>query len=699
MTTPDWLILNVDDEPAIRYAKTRALQRGGFKVMEATTGQQALACVENYRPALVVCDVKLPDMSGLEVSAVIKERFPGTLILQVSASFVTALDRAAGLERGADSYLTEPVEPEELVASVRALLRLKEYETELRAANARREFIFTLAERQRQLITPDAIMQMTAELLGQKFLGYRAGFYRVTEGGAMEFLAGWASGPLPLLTGTVTASTLLSDNIIEQYRRGHTLATDDVKRLDAPVSGSFSALSVPILRADTWEATLFVHARPGRGWHADEVSLVEEVAQLTWDAVERARAIQTLRAINENLEERIATRSRELLRAEEQLRQAQKMEAVGQLTGGIAHDFNNLLTGIIGGINVVRNRIAKGKMDDVSRFMDEIVNSAHRAASLTHRLLAFSRRQALDFSAVDVNTMVQSLLELFRRTVGENIEMEMKAGSDLWPARTDANQLETALLNLIINARDAMPKGGRIVISVENLAVKKGDAKIDLHPGDYVVLRVTDTGAGMPKDVIDRVFDPFFTTKPVGQGTGLGLSMVYGFAKQSGGAVEIESEVDKGTAVSIFIPRALQAAEPHEAAQSRTDFKSASGETVMLVEDSPSVRMVVTDLLKELGYQVIVCSEGQEAADYVSANAQKIDLLISDVGLPGLNGRQVAEIGLQKWPALKVLFITGYAEAAVHRAEFLPPGAQLIAKPFELDALAKKVVEMLAAKR
>jgi signal transduction histidine kinase/DNA-binding response OmpR family regulator len=700
MSGSDWLILNVDDRQPIRYAKTRALQRAGFNVMEATTGQQALACVENYRPALVVLDVKLPDMSGLDVSAAIKKDFPGTLVLQVSASFVTTLDRVAGLERGADSYLTEPVEPEELVASVRALLRLKQYEVELRAANSRREFIFTLAERQRQLITPDAIMQMTSELLGQKLLAYRTGFYRVTDPDLLEFLSCWSSGQLPRLSGLASAAETLGDALIEQYRQGRSLVTPHATHPMPKNEGlDYSAVGAPILRADFWEATLFVSAAPGRSWYPDEVALVEEVAQLTWDAVERARAIQTLRNVSENLEERIASRSRELLRAEEQLRQAQKMEAVGQLTGGIAHDFNNLLTGIIGGINVVRNRIAKGQMNDVTRFMDEVVNSAHRAASLTHRLLAFSRRQALDFSATDVNKMVQSLLELFRRTVGENIEMELQAGADLWPARTDANQLETALLNLIINARDAMPTGGRVVISTENFAVKKGDAQIDLLPGDYVVLRVVDTGAGMPKDVIDRVFDPFFTTKPVGQGTGLGLSMVYGFAKQSGGAVEIESEERKGTAVSIFIPRAAQAAETRATAQSRDNLKSATGETVMLVEDSPSVRMVVADLLKELGYQVVVCSEGQEAADFFSVNERAINLLISDVGLPGLNGRQVAEIGLQKWPAMKVLFITGYAEAAVHRAEFLPSGAQLIAKPFELDALARKITEMLAADR
>jgi len=374
------------------------------------------------------------------------------------------------------------------------------------------------------------------------------------------------------------------------------------------------------------------------------------------------------------------------------------MEAVGQLTGGIAHDFNNLLTGIIGGINVVRGRIAKGKMDDVTRFMDEVVNSAHRAAALTHRLLAFSRRQALNFKAIDVNSMVQSVLELFRRTVGENIELVVNPGKDLWPARTDANQLETALLNLVINARDAMPNGGRIVISIENVTITKDAAKADLPAGEYVALRVADTGTGMPKEIVDRVFDPFFTTKPVGQGTGLGLSMVYGFAKQSGGAVEIETAVGKGTVVSILVPRAPGEAGAVGEARADSELKSASGERVMVVEDSPSVRMLMADLLKELGYDVIVCSEGQEAADFFSGDRQKVDLLISDVGLPGLNGRQVAEIGLQKWPAMKVLLITGYAEAAVHRAEFLPPGAQLMSKPFELEALAAKVAEMLSAR-
>ncbi len=385
-----------------------------------------------------------------------------------------------------------------------------------------------------------------------------------------------------------------------------------------------------------------------------------------------------------------------LRETEERLRQSQKMEALGQLTGGIAHDFNNLLQGISGSIEVVRKRIAAGRMDDVDRFMDSANNAAHRAAALIHRLLAFARRQSLDSRQVDVNRLVGSMEELLRRTLGENIGLNVVVSEGVWPAHSDENQLESAILNLAINARDAMPKGGTLTIETRNATMDDAYARETegLQAGDYAAIRVTDTGTGMPADVLAKVFEPFFTTKPIGQGTGLGLSMIYGFAKQSGGHVRIQSTVGQGTTVSLYLPRHAVDEAAGDAAPETVDPAQSEGETVMVIEDDAAVRMIVIDELNELGYKTL------EAVDATSAiplleSARKIDLLISDVGLPGMNGRQIAEIARQHRPGLRVLFMTGYAENAASRSDFLAPGMQMIPKPFAMDDLAARIRDML----
>jgi signal transduction histidine kinase len=486
--------------------------------------------------------------------------------------------------------------------------------------------------------------------------------------------------------------------LVECYAAGRTIAVADVlENSAAPPGPSFAAIGTPLMRGREWCCTLFVHAAVGRQWRPAEISLVEEVGKLTWDAVLRARANRDLRALNVNLEERIAERSRKLLAAEAQLRQSQKMEAVGQLTGGLAHDFNNLLTAIIGGVNLIRRRIERGDMDSLGPIMDEVVKSAHNAANLVQRLLAFSRQQSLDVKPLDVNAMVRSIKGLLERSIEESITLRLCLDPELAPAATDANQLETAILNLVINARDAMPDGGAITISTANRHVAADEAKTGLAPGDYVLLTVADTGTGMSSDVIDKAFEPFFTTKPVGQGTGLGLSMVYGFAKQARGHVEIESELNSGTNVCIYLPRASSQPMPAESPALEGALSPAAGETVLVAEDNPGVRMIIADLLQEMSFDSIIVADGQQAVD-VMKSGRKIDLLITDVGLPGMNGRQVAEFGRNKWPEMKVLFITGYAEAAKHRADFLLPGANLLAKPFQMESLATKIHELLTKK-
>ena len=381
----------------------------------------------------------------------------------------------------------------------------------------------------------------------------------------------------------------------------------------------------------------------------------------------------------------------ELAAAQDALRQSQKMEAIGHLTGGIAHDFNNLLTGIIGSLDLIRRRMRTAtRPEDIPRFMDAATTSAHRAAALTHRLLAFARRQSLDSRPNDVNRLIASIEDLLRRTLGERIQLHSQLAADLWAAFTDANQLENAILNLAINSRDAMPDGGTLTISTANAQFTKTNASRyeGLEPGDYVVIRVADTGIGMSSDVLARATDPFFTTKQVGEGTGLGLSMISGFARQSRGHLHIQSQVGQGTTVELFLPRALQDAIQLTA---RTDVAPRGrGETILVVEDDGTVRSIITDVLEELGYLVFSAPDARAAIPMLQSN-QPIHLMVSDVVLPHINGRKLAEVARAARPDLKVLFVSGYAEEATLRADFLDPGMDMLTKPFALDALGAKV--------
>jgi CheY-like chemotaxis protein/anti-sigma regulatory factor (Ser/Thr protein kinase) len=346
----------------------------------------------------------------------------------------------------------------------------------------------------------------------------------------------------------------------------------------------------------------------------------------------------------------------------------------------------------------MKRRIAAGRLDDVQRFIDASSTSAHRAAALTHRLLAFARRQPLDPRSVDVNQLILGMEDLLRRSVGEQVNMHFVLADGLWPAMTDANQLENALLNLVINSRDAMPDGGRITIETARAVMHEGDVLAEVEPGDYTVICVTDTGTGMSPITLTKVFDPFFTTKPIGQGTGLGLSMVYGFAKQSRGHVRIESEVGQGTTVRLYLPRHDLAIAERAVPGSRQHMPQGDGETVLLVEDEPSVRMLIADVLNELGYASIEAPDAESALPLL-ASSRRLDLMITDVGLPGLSGRQLADIAREHRPELKVLFVTGYAEHAAKRADFLAPGMQMVTKPFSLEAVAITIREMIEGRR
>ncbi|MFN3818050.1 PAS domain S-box protein [Blastomonas sp.] len=446
-------------------------------------------------------------------------------------------------------------------------------------------------------------------------------------------------------------------------------------------------------RADGTYSDIFDRGHVFRDDTGQAVRMIGAMLDLTV----RKRAESELRELNETLEARVRERTEELMTAQDALRQSQKMEAVGQLTGGLAHDFNNLLTGISGSLEMMQARIARGRVDDVERYIAAARGAADRAAALTHRLLAFARRQTLAPKPTNITLLVAGMEDLICRTVGPAIRLEIGTGEELWPSLIDSSQLENAVLNLCINARDAMPGGGVIAIETRNCTMDEQSAgQHGLAQGDYISLCVADTGTGMSPDIIAKAFDPFFTTKPMGEGTGLGLSMIYGFAKQSGGSVSMSSEVGAGTKVCIYLPRHFGDVEPAAAAIGfDASPHAAAGETVLVIDDEPTVRMLVAEVLTDLGYTAIEAVDGVAGLKVLESDL-RIDLLVTDVGLPGgLNGRQVAEAARAVRHDLKVLFITGYAEASVFGCGQVDQEMHVLTKPFSVEVLAARIRELI----
>jgi PAS domain S-box-containing protein len=528
------LVLNVDDDAANRYVKTRSLSLGEMEVLEAEDGMTALALIAKRHPSLVLLDVNLPDVDGLEVCRRIKANWPDIIVLQISATAISTADKVIGLESGADCYLTTPVEPMELIAVARAMLRLRHAETQAQEAG----------ERYRMIVES-------------------AVDYAIFTCGLDGRITSWNSGAQAVL------GYAPEDIIGEPCAR--IFMADDVGA-DVPEAEMRAAHDGMSVRAERWH-----RRRDGtRFWSSGRMVALRdrrgEVAgylKILYDRSVEKQARDALEALNSELEDRVGERTRDLAeaneklrseiaeraRASEQIRQLQKMEALGQLTGGIAHDFNNLLTAILGGLEVTRRRTEDPRS---LRLIDSSISAAQRGAKLIAQLMAFARKQHLRMEYLPLNTLVREMHELLERSVGGAVRLEYDMAPDAWPVMADASQVQTALLNLAINARDAMPSGGTLRIASGNLCVE--DAEADLPAGEYATVVVQDSGTGMSEEVQARLFEPFFTTKEVGKGTGLGLAQVYGFVRQSGGTVRVHSVVGEGTTITILLPRATSQA-------------------------------------------------------------------------------------------------------------------------------------------
>ncbi len=634
----DSRVLIVDDNAATRYALRRRLERHGYQVLEAGTGSDGLALIRSEAIDGLILDVNLPDMSGFDIVRTLRAE-PRTALLpviHVSAASIQTGDIVTGLEAGADAYLVHPVDPDVLLATLRTLLRVRVTEDALRASEARFREIFVNVSAPIAVLDADLAVHECNHAFAQLTDG---------DGGLRRCFADDQASMLDELRARLAAGERWKGSLTMQVH-------GEARETEWQVSPyRDSALSLVFVE-DVTE-----HRRRER---LHKAQLDDATSQLAHEVAERART-------------------------EAQLLQMQKMEALGNLTGGIAHDFNNMLTGIITSLELIQKRVGERRLDRVQLYTDAALNSAMSAAALTHRLLAFARKQPLDNRAVDVNERIRSLEEMLVRTIGEQISLTLELNGKPSIALVDPSQLESAVLNLVINARDALPRGGHIWVTTYT-AHSSGDP--NLADGAYIALSVRDDGTGIEHGLIDKVFDPFFTTKPVGQGTGLGLSTIYGFARQSGGHAGIRSAPGRGTEVTVLLPVSSEPLLEQDATE-QTDYRGA-GEHVLIVEDVLSVRAFVAEVLEEAGYRCTQAGDVETALVHLQSAAQ-IDLLLTDVGLPRMNGRELAGRARALRQGLPILFMTGYAEKAINREVFLSSGMELLAKPFKMNELLEKV--------
>ncbi|ETF09592.1 response regulator [Pseudomonas glycinis] len=637
----DIRLLIVDDNVATRYALRRRLERHGYTVLEAGTGSDGLALIESEALDALILDVNLPDMSGFDIVRLLRAD-PRTALLpviHVSAASIQTGDIITGLNAGADAYLIHPVDPDVLLATLRTLLRVRDTENALRESEARFREIFA------NVSAPIAVLDAN----------------------------------LKVHECNHAFAQLIVDNRDQQALR-ECFAEDQCSILDE--------LRLRLVDGERWKGTLNMRVQGEireTQWQISPYRTPELSLVFVEDVTEHRHRERSHLARLDDTTTQLAKEVAERVHAEAQLLQVQKMDALGKLTGGIAHDFNNLLTGIITSLELIQKRVADERLDKVQFYTEAALNSAMSAASLTHRLLAFARQQPLDTRPVDINEHVRSLEELLVRTIGERITLKLELTNKPAIALVDPVQLESAVLNLVINARDALPSGGNIWVNTY-AAYSHGDP--NLADGAYVALSVRDDGTGIEHNVIDKVFEPFFTTKPLGQGTGLGLSTIYGFARQSGGDAHIRSVARRGTEVTIMLPGTNDPTGA-DAPVPVPDAKG-SGEHVLIVEDMATVRLFVTEVLEDAGYRCTQAADIESALERLQ-NDPSIDLLLTDVGLPRMSGRELADVARGWHEGLPILFMTGYAETALNRQVFLGTGMDMLVKPFQISELLDKV--------
>ncbi|CAI8710026.1 response regulator [Pseudomonas sp. IT-P395] len=637
----DIRLLIVDDNVATRYALRRRLERHGYEVLEAGTGGEGLALIDSEALDALILDVNLPDMSGFDIVRKLRADTRTALlpVIHVSAASIQTGDIITGLDAGADAYLIHPVDPDVLLATLRTLLRVRDTENALRESEARFREIFV------NVSAPIAVLDAS----------------------------------LKVHECNHAFTQLILDNRDPQALR-ECFAEDQ--------SAILNELRLRLVDGERWKGTLNMRVQGEireTEWQISPYRTPELSLVFVEDVTEHRHRERSHLARLDDTTTQLAKEVAERVRAEAQLLQVQKMDALGKLTGGIAHDFNNLLTGIITSLELIQKRVADQRLDKVQFYSEAALNSAMSAASLTHRLLAFARQQPLDTRPVDINEQVRSLEELLMRTIGERITLKLELTSKPAIALVDPVQLESAVLNLVINARDALPVGGNIWVNTY-AAYSHGDP--NLADGAYVALSVRDDGTGIEHNVIDKVFDPFFTTKPLGQGTGLGLSTIYGFARQSGGDAHIRSVARRGTEVTIMLPATTDPTGADIPAP--VVDPQGSGEHVLIVEDMPSVRMFVTEVLEDAGYRCTQAADIETALERLQ-NDPSINLLLTDVGLPRMSGRELADVARGWREGLPILFMTGYAETAINRQVFLGSGMDMLVKPFQISELLEKV--------
>ena len=637
----DIRLLIVDDNVATRYALRRRLALHGYSVTEAGTGGAGLALIGSEHFDALILDVNLPDMSGFDIVRLLRAK-PETALLpviHVSAASIQTGDIITGLDAGADAYLVHPVDADVLVATLRTLLRVRDTERALRDSEASFREIFT----------------------------------------------------------NVSAPIAVIDDRLKVHECNHAFEqlTQDNHNPEAlqqcfaeDQQTVIAELRQHLLAGQRWRGTLAMHVGGmprDTEWQLSPYRAPGLCLVFVEDVTEHRHRERSHLARLEDANTQLARETAQREQTEAQLLQLQKMDALGSLTGGIAHDFNNLLTGIITSLELIRKRVAESRIEKVPAYADAALSSAMSAASLTHRLLAFARQQPLDTRPVDINERVRSLEELINRTIGERIVLKLELSREPTIALVDPIQLESAVLNLVINARDALAKGGHIWV---NTAASFSLGDPNLQDGPYVAVTVRDDGCGIAPELLEKVFDPFFTTKPLGQGTGLGLSTIYGFARQSGGHVAIHSVPGRGTEVILMLPASNQQ-ESCEQRMPQVDQRGA-GEHVLVVEDMASVRLSVAEVLTDAGYRCTLAETIEQALDHLREEAG-IQLLLTDVGLPGISGRELADMARAYRPRLPVLFMTGYAETALDRQAFLGSGMDMLIKPFQISELLAKV--------